>query len=308
VSLARSALLRASRSRWLAEQMMRREFARRAVKKFMPGEQVSDALDACNVLATEGLGGVITQLGENLTTLGEARKVRDHYLGVLADIESRRLSAVISVKPTQLGLDLSAAECLAYTEALAAKAESFGKMLWVDMEDSSYVDRTLDLYRRLKEKHANVGLCIQSYLRRTPADLESLLPIKPAIRLVKGAYAEQPHVAFPEKRDVDLAYYALAETLLSAAAKGSAFPVFGTHDRGLIERIAARAAALAVPNGKWEVHMLYGIRSGDQRELVRRGHTVRCLISYGSAWFAWYMRRLAERPANVWFVVKSMVG
>ena len=308
MSLARSALLRASRSKWLASQMMNRTFARRAVKKFMPGEDVKDALDAGQALATEGLGSVITQLGENLTTLDEAAKVRDHYLGVLDTIKQRGLATVISVKPTQLGLDLSAAACLEYTEALAARAESHGRMLWVDMEDSSYVDRTLDLYRKLKAKHDNVGLCLQAYLRRTPADLEALLPIKPAVRLVKGAYAEAPHIAFPEKRDVDLAYYALADVLLAADAKGGAMPVFGTHDRGLIDRIAARAAQLGLPGTKWELHMLYGIRSADQRELASRGLTVRCLISYGSAWFAWYMRRLAERPANVWFVVKSMVG
>ena len=308
MSLARSALLKASRSKWLAAQMMRRDFARRAVRKFMPGETAGEALDAAAQQAEERIGTIVTQLGENLTTLGDAEAVRDHYLAVLDMIEARKLPSVISVKPTQLGLDLSAAACHANTEAVVERAASHGKLVWIDMEDSSYVDRTLELYRKLKNRHANVGLALQAYLRRTPDDLQSLLAIKPTIRLVKGAYAEAPHVAFPEKRDVDLAYYSLAETLLGAAARHEAHPIFGTHDRGLIERIAARAAALGVPNGRWEVHMLYGIRSGDQRELVRRGHTVCCLISYGSAWFAWYMRRLAERPANVWFVVKSLVG
>ena len=308
MSLARGVLLRASRSKWLAQQMSNRAFARRAVKKFMPGEDVGAALDAAPALAAERLGTVITQLGENLSTLGEADAVREHYLGVLDTIKARGLTTVISVKPTQLGLDLSAPACLANTDALCARAAAHGAMLWIDMEDSSYVDRTLDLYRRLKEQHSNVGLCLQAYLHRTPADLESLLPLKPAIRLVKGAYAEAPHIAFPVKRDVDLAYYALSDTLLQAAAKGGAFPVFGTHDLGLINRIASRAAQLGVKDGDWEIHMLYGIRGDDQRALARAGHTVRCLISYGSAWFAWYMRRLAERPANVWFVVKSMIA
>jgi len=305
MSIARTALLKASRSKWLAAQMSNRAFARRAVKKFMPGEDVAAALGEAANLATRNLGTVITQLGENLTTLGEADAVRDHYLGVLGSIRERGLATVISVKPTQLGLDLSADACFANIDALAARA---GGMLWIDMEDASYVDRTLDLYRKLKAKHDNVGLCLQSYLRRTPADLDTLLPLKPAIRLVKGAYAEAPHVAFPVKRDVDLAYYALAETLLAAGAGGQALPVFGTHDMGLIERIAARAATLGVAKGKWELHMLYGIRSSDQQALAAQGQTVRCLISYGSAWFAWYMRRLAERPANVWFVVKSLLG
>jgi len=308
MSLARNALLRASRSKWLAEQMTQRAFARRAVKKFMPGESAADALNAADALAKEGLGAIVTQLGENLTSLTEADAVREHYLGVLDTIASRKQATVISIKPTQLGLDLSEEACYASAEVLAARAESYGKLLWVDMEDSSYVDRTLELYRRLKAKHPNIGLAIQSYLRRTPKDLDSLLPLRPTIRLVKGAYAEPPEHAFPDKADVDQAFYEQAGVLLGAAAKGQALPIFGTHDRPLIDRIAALAGQLKVPANGWEVHMLYGIRSADQRALVARGIVVRCLISYGSAWFAWYMRRLAERPANVWFVVKSLVG
>ena len=286
--------------------MSRRAFAQRAVKKFMPGEDVGAALDASEVLASERLGAVITQLGENLSSLADAAAVRDHYLAVLETIQARNLATVISVKPTQLGLDMSAEECFTSIDTLTARAGAMGHMLWIDMEDSSYVDRTLELYRRLKAKHQNVGVCLQAYLRRTPADLDQLMPLKPAIRLVKGAYAEAPHVAFPVKRDVDLAYYALSETLLSAAAKDAAFPVFGTHDRGLIDRIAARAQQLGVKSGGFEIHMLFGIREADQRALAAAGYSVRCLISYGNAWFAWYMRRLAERPANVLFVLRSL--
>lgn len=288
--------------------MARRSFAQRAVKKFMPGEDVAAALDASEVLAAEKLGSVITQLGENLTSLADADAVREHYLGVLDTIRTRGLATVVSVKPTQLGLDHSAEACLTSIDALAARAGAAGRMLWIDMEDSSYVDRTLDLYRKLKPKHDNVGLCLQAYLRRTPADLESLLPLKPAIRLVKGAYAEAAHVAFPVKRDVDLAFYALADSLLAAAARGQALPVFGTHDRGLTDRIIGRAQQLGVKADGFEIHMLYGIREGDQRALAAAGYTVRCLISYGSAWFAWYMRRLAERPANVLFVLRSLIS
>jgi len=309
MSISRSLLLKASRSTWLARQMASRKFARRAVSRFMPGEEAGDALDAAQRLASEGLGAVLTQLGENLASLGEAQGVRDHYLGVLDQIRSRGLTrSVISVKPSQLGLDLSLDACLAHLDVLAARARETGTgMLWIDMEDSSYVDRTLDLVRRLRQKHDNVGVCLQAYLRRTPADLDALLPLKPGIRLVKGAYAEAPHVAYPEKRDVDLAYYALAETLLAAAARGEAFPVFGTHDRGLLDRISARASSLRVTDGSWEIHMLYGIRVRDQLELAAAGRKVRTLISYGRSWFPWYMRRLAERPANVWFVLRSMI-
>ncbi len=306
MSVARSVLLRASKSQWLAGQMMSRGFARRAVKRFMPGERVEDALDAAQPLAAEGLGTIVTQLGENLTSLAEADAVREHYLGVYDLIKARGLPTWPSVKPTQLGLDLSAGACLANLDQLAAKADATGCFLWIDMEDSSYVDRTLGLFRKLRATHEKVGLCLQSYLRRTPQDLAALLPLKPAIRLVKGAYAEPAHVAFPDKRDVDLAFYELSVRLLEAALDGGAFPVLGTHDVPLLGRIIARAAELGVKDGAYEIHMLYGIRAADQRALAAQGRKVRTLISYGAQWFPWYMRRLAERPANVWFVVKSV--
>ena len=308
MSLARSLLLRASKSHWLAHNVMRRPFAMRAVRKFMPGEELSDALAAAQGLASEGLGSVLTKLGENLNHLSEADEVRDHYLDAYDQIKSRGLPSVVSVKPTQLGLDHSYDACAAHLEQLAVKAASVGSTLWIDMEDSSYVDRTLNLYRALKARHEKVGLALQSYLRRTPDDLKSLLPLRPIIRLVKGAYAEPPHIAYPEKRDTDLSYYQLADTLLAAAARGGAHPIFGTHDMGLIDRINARAGQLGVKNGNYEIHMLYGIRMDAQRTLARAGRTVATLISYGSAWWPWYMRRLAERPANVWFVMKSMVS
>lgn len=308
MSVARAALLRASKSRWLAEQMMRRSFSRRAVKRFMPGERLEDALDAAQRMAAAGLGAIVTQLGENLTSLAEAQAVRDHYLGVLEAIKARGLDAQPSVKLTQLGLDLSRDACAANLLALAAKAEAADSFLWIDMEDSSYVDRTLELFRHVRQTHQDVGVCLQSYLRRTPPDLEELLALGPAIRLVKGAYAEPAEIAFPAKADVDEAYFRLGARLLEAAAKGEAFPVFGTHDMRLLARIAARAAELGLRDGAFEVHMLYGIRASDQRALAAQGHRVRTLISYGSAWFPWYMRRLAERPANVWFVLKSLVA
>ena len=306
MSLARNLLLRASRSKWLAHQASHRAFAQRAVRRFMPGEDVGAALDAGAALKAAGFGAVLTQLGENLTTLAEADGVRDHYLGLFDQIKARALPIQVSVKPTQLGLDLSAETCFDHLVVLAAKAEATGTWLWLDMEDSSYVDRTLDLYRRLKGRHERVGICLQAYLRRTPADVAGLLPLKPAIRLVKGAYAEPPSVAFEAKRDTDLAYYDLAVTLLGAAATRQAYAVLGTHDIGLIDRLGARAADLKVPKEAWEIHMLYGIRSADQRALQAGGRSVRILISYGKSWFPWYMRRLAERPANVWFVVKSL--
>ncbi|HEV8612001.1 MAG TPA: proline dehydrogenase family protein [Gemmatimonadales bacterium] len=306
MSMARNVLLRMSKSPWLADRVMRRRFAMRAVKKFMPGEELADALDAAAALAPLGLGALLTKLGENLTAESDAVEVRDHYLEVFDQVKARKLIAHVSVKPTQLGLDFSQAHCADHLEMLAQKAESTGTYLWLDMEDSSYVDRTLELYRGLRAKHAKVGVAMQAYLRRTPDDLMQLLSHRPTVRLVKGAYAEPPHVAFPAKRDVDLAYYDLAVELLNAASKGQALPIFGTHDKLLLDRLIGKAAALGLANGGYEIHMLYGIRMAEQKTLAAKGRAVKTLISYGSSWFPWYMRRLAERPANVWFVAKSM--
>lgn len=308
MSLARTLLLRASRSKWLARQASERAFARKAVRRFMPGEELSDALDASASLKAAGFGSVLTQLGENLTSLAEADAVRDHYLGLFDQIQQRDLPIQVSVKPTQLGLDHSIEACRIHLLALAERAEATDGFLWLDMEDSSYVDRTLDLYRSLRASHEKVGLCLQAYLRRTPADVARLLPLRPSIRLVKGAYAEPVAVAFAEKRETDVAYFDLAMTLLQAAARGECYAVFGTHDIGLLDRLGARAAELDARDGSWEIHMLYGIGSADQRALAAAGRRVRVLISYGRSWFPWYMRRLAERPANVWFVVKSALA
>lgn len=305
MSIARSALLRASKSQWLASQMTQRAFARRAVKRFMPGEKLADALDAAQTLVPAKIGTIITRLGETLTGERNTDEVRDHYIAAIAEIVRRKLPTQVSVKPTQLGLDLSVDECVRQIAPIAAAAAAEGQILWIDMEDSSYVDRTLELYEKLKASHDKVGLCLQSYLFRTPKDLERLLAIKPAIRMVKGAYAEPASVAFPLKKDTDAQYLSLGIRLLEAAKDGGAFPVFGTHDMTLVQQLVAKAAELGVAPGLFEIHMLYGIRAAEQKALAAQGHAVRCLISYGNNWFPWYMRRLAERPANVWFVVRS---
>ncbi|MBI3567395.1 MAG: proline dehydrogenase family protein [Gemmatimonadetes bacterium] len=308
MSIARALLLRASKSAFLNHQATHRAFVKRATKRFMPGEAPEDALDAGLKLAAEGRGTVFTKLGENLTSLADAEAVRDHYLWFFDQVAARRVPGHVSVKPTQLGLDLSESACLAHCETLAQKAEATGTYFFIDMEDSSYVDRTLALYRGLRAKHEKVGICLQAYLRRTPADLEALLPIGPAIRLVKGAYAEPAAIAFPAKADTDRAFYELSVRMLEGAAQGKCLPVFGTHDVPLLRRLVDKARALGVNDGAYEIHMLYGIRENDQKALRAEGRTVRTLISYGTSWFPWYMRRLAERPANVWFVMKSMVG
>jgi proline dehydrogenase len=308
MAFGRSLLLAAARSRRLNDFALRSAFVKRATQKFMPGEHVGDALEAGARIAASGRGLLFTQLGEAITSADGAVAVRDHYLQLFDQIRAMGLPAQVSVKPTQLGLDLSLAECERHLLALAARAEETGSALWLDMEDSSYVDRTLQLYTALKERHAATGVALQAYLHRTPEDLSSLMPLKPMIRLVKGAYDEPNKIAFAKKSDTDRAYYKLASQMVDGARTGLCSPVFGTHDLALIERIVERASAADVAKGTYQIHMLYGIRDAAQRRLVADGHTVKTLVSYGAAWYRWYMRRLAERPANVLFVLKSLFG
>lgn len=308
MSIARSLLLRASRSKWLESQFRRRAFAKRALRRFMPGENLSDALGAARQLSDEGLGTVFTNLGERVTQATEAAAVRDHYLRVLDEIAAQKLPTHVSVKLTHLGMTLDRRLCDQSVATLAARAGEIGSFLWIDIEESQYVDQTLDVFRTARAQSPTVGLCLQSYLRRTAADLESLLPLEPAIRLVKGAYREPKEIAFEKKSDTDRSFFELSVRLLERAADRKALPVFGTHDLELLGRIRNEARRIAPPPGSWEVHMLYGIRMAEQRALAAAGVPVRTLISYGENWYPWYVRRLAERPANVWFVVKNAIS
>jgi proline dehydrogenase len=188
MSIVRAILLRASRSKWLAKQFSRRSFAKRAVKRFMPGEDSGSALDAAAALAKEGIGTLLTELGEQIENVGEAAQVRDEYFALLEDIRTRKLPTHVSAKPTHLGMTLDPAFCREAYVALAKRAAEIGTFVWIDMEESWYVDQTLALFRDIHAAGQKVGLAMQSYLYRTPKDVESLLPLKPTVRLVKGAY------------------------------------------------------------------------------------------------------------------------
>lgn len=309
MGLMRSLLLKGSRNAWLANQIRRRRFAQRAVRRFMPGETADAALAASEEFRQYSISTVLTLLGEDITERAEAEGVRDHYLDVQSRIARAGLPTHVSVKPTQLGIGIGNDLCREQLAALAKDADAKGSFLWIDIESSSWVDATLDLYRTLRGEHANVGLCLQSYLYRTADDLESLLRLDPTIRLVKGAYKEAPEVAYPRKRDVDENFMRLAKRLLSPdGRRAGQRHGFGTHDLQLLARIGDYADGAGLPKDAYEIQMLYGIKRDAQILLAAQGHSVRVLISYGSHWFPWYMRRLAERPANLWFVAKSVVG
>jgi proline dehydrogenase len=309
MGLMRSALLAGSQSAWLRAQATRRGFVRRSVSRFMPGERVEDALEAAQTLRAQGIGTLLTRLGENLTATAEADEVTDHYRRVFDAVAAAGLDAEISVKPTQLGLDLDRERCFRNLRALVERAGVAGQRLWIDMESAGYVDATLDLYRRLRELSPRVGVCLQAYLHRTPDDLASILHLGPAIRLVKGAYKEPPDRALAKKRDVDDRFFMLATRLLGEDARRTgSFLGIATHDPRLLDRLGAFLSANAVPKATYEYEMLYGIQRPLQARLAAEGARLRVLISYGEYWFPWYMRRLAERPANVWFVARSLIS
>lgn len=305
----RSVLLWMARNPWLQRRIPRLWLARRAVRRFMPGEDPEVALDVARGFAREGIGTLFTRLGENLTRMDEADATAAHYHEMLGRIAALGLAGEISVKPTQLGLDLDVDATFVHLASLAERAARDDGVVWLDMEGSAYTETTIALYERLKADHANVGICLQAYLRRSAADVQRLLPLEPAIRLVKGAYDEPAAIAYRSRREVDASYAALAVALLDARAAGRKVRLgLGTHDVGLIEQIAAHAAALGLDRRSFEVQMLYGIRMDEQRRLANEGYRVIDLIAYGPAWYAWYMRRLAERPANVLFAVRQILG
>jgi len=302
VGVARNLLLAVSTNAWVRERAINTPFIRRSVSSFMPGERLQDALGAAALLQQEGVGSILTKLGENLTRLDEAEEVTAHYLDVLDNVAAGKLNAEVSIKPTQLGLDLDKELCYQNLERLVDRAASRDNFIWIDMESSPYVNPTIELFRRARARTSRVGLALQAYLHRTEQDVEALIPLGSAVRLVKGAYLEPASVAFPRKADVDENYYRLACRLLA----GNARLHIATHDSKLVERIGEFIEDNRVPRSAYEYAMLYGIQRPLQRRLAASGKPLRVLISYGEYWFPWYMRRLAERPANVGFVIRNM--
>jgi proline dehydrogenase len=310
MSVMRKVLLAMSTSPFLREQATKRSFVRKSVSAFMPGETVEEALTAAQTLKPQRINTILTRLGEGVTKLDEAERVTQHYLDVLDKVKAVGLDAQISVKPTQLGLDLDAEQCQRNLDRICEKAERLGNLpVWIDMENSPYVDPTLKLFRKSKERYQGVGIAIQAYLYRTAKDIETLIPLGPAIRIVKGAYLEPAEVAYPRKSDVDENFYTLCCRLMKEdAQKTGTLLHIATHDTALADRLSAYIDAHKVPSSAYEFAMLYGIQRNQQLRLAKEGRRIRVLISYGEYWFPWYMRRLAERPANVTFVLKNLVG
>jgi len=307
MGIGRSLLLWGSKNSWMKTNVPRYKFVKKAVKRFMPGELPNDALKAAEGLAKHNIPSTFTHLGENITTLEEAKIVTEEYLALLDTIKEWNIDGEISLKLTQLGFDLSINQTIENFNLIANKARQYNNNIFIDIEDNSYVDRTIEFYKKAKSLSDNIGLCLQAYLYRTMDDVKNLIDINPWLRLVKGAYNESEEVAFKKKSKVDENYFAIAKFLMNEQVKGRKIRVaYGTHDIDLQNRIIANAIDIGLDPGKLEFQMLFGIKTGEQLELAKNGYNIRTLISYGEFWFPWYMRRLAERPANVTFVLKNM--
>lgn len=276
--------------------------AQRLATRFVAGETLEQALNVSRKLNGEGITVTLDHLGESVTSLGEAAEARDVYLRTLEAIHGGGVQGNVSLKLTQFGLDLSEAECRANVDRLAARAAEMGNFVRVDMESSDYTDRTLALVRDLHAKHGSVGTVIQAYLYRSKADVDDLCARGIRVRLCKGAYLEPASAAFPKKADVDGNYVDLMKMLLERGT----YPAIATHDEKMIEATKAYAAEKKIGRDRFEFQMLYGIRRDLQRKLAADGYGLRLYVPFGKAWYPYYMRRLAERPANVFFILRNL--
>ncbi|HXB66650.1 MAG TPA: proline dehydrogenase family protein [Candidatus Acidoferrales bacterium] len=276
--------------------------AKRLSRRFVAGETLGEALAVSRKLNSEGLTVTLDHLGESVSTREAAAEARDVYVRTLDAIQNSGIHGNVSLKLTQFGLDLSYEQCLANVEQLVKRADEHNTFVRVDMESSGYADRTLDLVTSLHERHGSVGVVIQAYLYRSKADIEVLNGRSIRVRLCKGAYLEPASVAFPHKAEVDRSFVELMKLLLDHGV----YPAIATHDEAMIAQTKAYAAARNIALDSFEFQMLYGIRRDLQRKLIAEGYRVRLYVPFGQAWYPYYMRRLAERPANVFFMLRNL--
>ena len=312
--MLRAFLLYLSNQPRLGRTLDRAPLTRHLVRRFVAGTTAEAAFPVIERLQVAGLLSAITYLGENVLTEAAARRAADVYLSLLDEIKRRDLPCVPSLKLTHLGLDLSEALCRENLERVLDRAQAGypshrdgSRLCWIDMESSAYTDRTLALYEALRPRFPNAACVIQAYLRRSADDLPRLIGLGATIRLCKGAYREPPRLAFVTKREVDANYTRLMDLLLApeALARG-AYPAFATHDERLIARAAGRARELGIPPEKFEIQMLYGIRHDLRTRIRDQGLRLRVLVPFGEDWYGYFVRRLAERPANLLFLLKNL--
>ena len=302
--MLRSVLLGAAGNQHVRAVAEQHPAARAVARRFVAGETMDDALEAARALNRRGLKVTLDHLGEHVSNEDEAEAAAEVYLRLLDQIERRSLDSNVSLKLTQFGIDLDAALCGRLLERVVARAAALGNFVRIDMEGSAYTERTLAHFNTVYAKHPGaVGPVIQAYLYRSDADVRALIRLGARVRLCKGAYAEPPDVAYPEKADVDRSYVRLAEQLVLMAH----YPALATHDARIIEHAKRFAEKWEIGKERFEFQMLYGIRRDLQDGLVREGYNVRIYVPFGAAWYPYLTRRLAERPANLRFVLDSLV-
>lgn len=301
--MTRSALLYLSKSEGMKSFLTRFKSFNRVTSRFVAGESVADAVEAIRELNRNGLSASFDHLGESITSKAATRDEVLEYLRILDLIESNTLESNVSVKLTQLGLDVNSELCYENTREIVEAAARLGNFVRIDMEDSSRTDPTLAIFKRLKEEFDNVGIVIQAYLYRSDRDVEELLARGARIRLCKGAYDEPASAAFPRKAEVDANFVKLMRRLLTSGI----FHGIATHDPAMIAATRRFAAKEQISSDSFEFQMLYGVRRDMQARLVREGHRMRVYVPYGRYWYPYFMRRLAERPANLWFVLRNVL-
>jgi proline dehydrogenase len=301
-AMMRALLLKFSNSPGLARWVTSHKTTRRMSQRFVAGESLDQAVAAARVCNADGMKVSLDLLGESVTNADEARAARDAYLGIFDRIAQEQLDANVSMKLTQLGLDLDLELCQGMVEEIVSRAVGYGNFVRVDMEASAYTQRTIDVVKRVRAKSPAIGVVVQSYLRRTESDVRDLLALGCRMRLCKGAYKEGPDVAFPAKADVDANYVTLMKMMLPSGI----YHGIATHDPKMIAATEQFVAEKGIGKEAFEFQMLYGIRTDLQRELVKRAYNLRVYIPYGKDWFPYFMRRLAERPANMMFFVRNL--
>ena len=277
--------------------------SRKVTRRFVAGETLDAALGVCERLQKEGIFSTLDHLGENVHTLEEASASCDAYVSALEQIAARGLSSTIAIKLTQFGLDLSTEACLDNVRRLEAKAKTAASRVEIDMESTAYTERTLAIAIQAGQECGCARVCVQAYLHRSAGDIERLNAAGVPVRLAKGAYREPSSVAFPRKQDVDANYVALMKKLLNEGT----YPAIATHDEKIIREAMEYVEGRSIRLDSFEFQMLYGIRRDLQRMLIEKGFRLRLYIPYGTEWYPYFMRRLAERPANLWFVLKNLL-
>jgi proline dehydrogenase len=301
--LLRSLLLFLSRQPWLRHWMETSPAADRLTSRFIAGHTLEREIEVCQRLNRDGYLASLDHLGESVTSLEEAKDSRDAYLSALHRVAQLNLRATVSIKLTQLGLDFSESECENNVDTLVRQAKEIGTTVEVDMESSAYVDRTLAMVERLHARYGHVRAVIQAYLYRSKADVENLCRLDIPVRLCKGAYKEPSGVAFARKQDVDRNYILLMQILLHEGVN----PAIASHDEQIVRQAIDIAKEQKLAADRFEFQMLYGIRRDLQRHLIGEGYSLRLYVPYGDAWYPYFMRRLAERPANVFFLIRNLM-